>query len=91
MGSSLDRPHQEAEQHAPPELSVVVHDEDPEITALWAAAQRVTRVETRIAALRLIRQYTRTDDLRTAIDEAIEECELRLAEPLPQSVPPSAV
>ena len=86
MDSSLDRPHQEAEQHAPPKLSVVVHDEDPEITALWAAAQRVTRVETRIAALRLLRQDTRTDDLRTAIDDAIEDCELHLVGLLPQSV-----
>ena len=89
MDSSLDTPHQEAE-HAPPKLSVVVHDEDPEIVALWAAAQKVTRVETRIAALRLIRQYTRTDDLRTAIDEAIDECEQRLAKLLPRSGPPSA-
>ena len=90
MDRPLDTPHQEAEHQTPPKLSVVVHDEDPEIIALWAAAQKVTAIETRIAALRLIRQYTRTDDLRTAIDEAIEECGLRLVEVLPQSVPPSA-
>jgi len=74
----------------PPNLAVVLDDEDPEIVALWAAAQELTGVETRIAALRLLRQYTRTEDLRSAIDDAIEECELRLAELLPQSIPPSA-
>ena len=87
MDSSLDTPHQEAE-HTPPELSVVVHDEDPEIVELWAAAQKVMTVETRIAELRLIRQDTQTDDLRGAIDTAIEKCELRLVELLPPSVPP---
>jgi hypothetical protein len=91
MDSSLDTPHQEAEQHTPPKLSVVVQDEDPEIVALWAAAQEVTKIETRIAALRLLRQYTRTDDLRASIDDAIDDCELRLREPLPQSVPPSTI
>lgn len=90
MDSSHETPHQEAEQHTSPTLSVVVHDEDPEIVALWAAAQKVTRIETRIAALRLIRQYTRTDDLRGAIDDAIQDCELRLVELLPRTVPPSA-
>jgi hypothetical protein len=89
MDSSVDTPHQEAE-HTPSKLSVVVHDEDLEIVSLWAAAQNVTRIETRIAGLRLIGLGTRSDDLRGAIDEAIEECELRLVELLPQSVPPSA-
>ena len=89
MDSSFDTPHQEAE-HTPPKLSVVVRDEDPEVVALWAAALEITRVETRIAGLRLIRHDTRTDDLRSAIDDAIEECEQRLVELLPQDVPPSA-
>jgi hypothetical protein len=90
MDSSLETPHQDAEHHTPPKLSVVVHDEDPEIVALWAAAQKVMTVETRIAELRLIRQDTQTDDLRGAIDNAIEECELRLVELLSPSVRPSA-
>ena len=90
MDSSPDTPHQEAQQHTPPKLSVVVRDEGPEIVALWAAAQTLMTVETRIAELRLIRQDTRTDDLRGAIDNAIDDCELRLAEPLPQILPPSA-
>jgi hypothetical protein len=90
MDSSLDTPHQEAEQHTPTKLSGVVHDEDPELVALWVAAQKVTRIETRIAELRLISQDTQADDLRGAIDNAIEECELRLVEPLPQSLPPAA-
>ena len=89
MDSSLDTPHQEAQQHTPPKLSVVVQDEDPEIVALWAAAQEVTRVETRIAALRLLRHDTRTDDLRMAIDDAIDDCELHLVGLLPPSVRPS--
>jgi hypothetical protein len=79
MDSSRGTPHGEAEQQTPPKLSVVVYDEEPEIVALWAAAQQLIGVETRVAALRLLRQYTRTDDLRGAIDEAIEECELRQA------------
>ena len=89
MDSSLDTPHQEAE-HAPPELSVVVQDEDPEIVALWAAAQKVVGIETRIAGLRQIRQDTRTDDLRSAIDDAIEDCELHVVGLFPPCVPPSA-
>jgi len=89
MDGSFDTPHQEAE-HTPPKLSVVVRDEDPEVVALWAAAQEVMRIETRIAALRPIRHDTRTDDLRGAIDDAIQDCELRLVELLPPSVPPSA-
>ena len=89
MDSSFATPSQEAE-HTPPKRSVVVRDEDPELVALWAAAREVTRLETRIAALRPIRQDTRTNDLRGAIDEAIEECELRLVDLLPRSVPPSA-
>ena len=89
MDSSFDTPRQEAE-HTSPKLSVVVRDEDPEVVALWAAAQELTRVETRIAGLRLIRHDTRTDDLRSAIDDAIEECEQRLVELLPQGIPPSA-
>ena len=92
MDSSFDTPHQEAER---PEARIVVgvvgvRDEDPEVVARWAAAQELTRVETRIAGLRLIRHDTRTDDLRSAIDDAIEECEQRLVELLPQNIPPSA-
>lgn len=90
MDSPLDTPHQEAEQRTPPKRSVVVYNEDREIVDLWAAALKVTRVETRIATLRLIRQYTRTDDLRGAIDDAIQDCELRLVELLPRHVPPAA-
>jgi hypothetical protein len=89
MDSSRDTPPQEAE-HASPALSVLVQDEDPEIVALWAAAQQLTGRETRIAALRLLRQYTRTDDLRNAIDNAIEDCELHQVGLLPPGAPPSA-
>lgn len=81
MDRSLDTRHQAAE-HTPPKLSVVVHDEDLEIVALWAA-QEVMRIETRIAELRLMSEDTRTDDLLGAIDDAIEACELRLVELLP--------
>jgi hypothetical protein len=90
MDRSLDTPDQEAEQHAPPTLAVVVHGEGPEIVALGPAAQEMVRIETRIAALRLLREQTRTGDLRGAIDDAIEKCESRLAELLPPGVSPSA-
>jgi len=86
MDNSFEAPHHEAE-HAPPTPKPVVHyedpqivDEDPEILACWIAAQQVNGVEARILELRLLSQDTRTEDLRGAIDNAIEDCELHRTE-----------
>jgi len=82
MDSQFNAPDQEAE-HAPPKPKFVfreegprILDEDPEILARWVAAQQFSGVEARILELRLISQGTRTEDLRGAIDGAIEDCEL---------------
>jgi hypothetical protein len=86
MDSLFRTPHQEAE-HLPPALSLVVDredpeilDEDPEILACWIAVQQINGVEARILELRQINEETRTDDLRAAIDGAIEDCEQRRLE-----------
>lgn len=96
-------PHHEG-GHAPRRFRVVVHDEDPEILALWAAALNADgydvdvlpaeRMEARIAELRRIRGDTRSDDLRGTIQGAIEACELHLGKLEPESVyllPPPTV
>jgi len=92
-GAELDRrfdtPYREAD-HAPPKLRIL--SDDPELQNLkvlerWAAAQKVSGVEARILELRLISQETHTDDLRGAIDDAIEDCELHLVELLPSLLP----
>ena len=82
MDSQFHSPDQEA-AHAPPSPKFVFHDEnprildeDPEILARWVAAQQFSRAEARISELRLISQDTQADDLRGAIDGAIEDCEL---------------
>jgi hypothetical protein len=102
MDSPFRTPRQEAE-HLPPALSLVVDredpeslDEDPEILACWIAVQQINGVEARILELRLISDETRTDDLRAAIDGAIEDCQqhrVELVEFLSESVSllPSAV
>jgi hypothetical protein len=86
MDNSFEAPDQGAED-APPTLKPGLHyedpqivDEDPEILACWIAAQQVNGVEARILELRLISQDTRTEDLRGAIDDAIEDCELHRVE-----------
>ncbi len=96
-------PHHEG-GHAPRRFRVVVHDEDPEILALWAAALNADgydvdvlpaeRMEARIAELQRIRGDTRSDDLRGTIQGAIEACELHLGKLEPESVyllPPPTV
>ena len=86
MDRSFNASDDEAEHAAPKPTSVFQDkdpqtlDEDPEILACWIAAQQVNGVEARILELRLISQDTRTEDLRGAIDDAIEECELRRVE-----------
>ena len=95
MASQFNAPDQEAER-TPPKPRFVFHDEDlrqkcedREILARWVAAQRISGVEARILELRLISQDTRTEDLRGAIDGAIEDCDLhrvKLAEFLAATV-----
>jgi hypothetical protein len=86
MDNAFEAPGQEAE-HAPPTPKPVVHhedpplvDDDPEILACWIAAQQINGVEARILELRLLSQDARTEDLRGAIDDAIEDCELHRVE-----------
>jgi hypothetical protein len=91
----FDRPDHEA-GHARRRFRVVVHDEDPEILALWAAALHADgydvdvvpagRIKARIAELRRISGDTRSDDLRGAIQDAIEDCELHLGKLEPESL-----
>jgi hypothetical protein len=85
MDSQFNAPDQEAER-TPPKSRFVFHDEDlrqkcedREILARWVAAQQISGVEARILELRLISQDTRTEDLRGAIDGAIEDCDLHRA------------
>jgi hypothetical protein len=82
MDSQFNAPDQEAE-HGSPKPRFVFHgegrqilDEYPEILARWIAAQQISCVEARILELRLISQDTQTEDLRGAIDGAIEDCDL---------------
>ena len=86
MDNSFEAPDHEAE-HAPPIPKPVFHhedpqivDEDPEVLACWIAAEQVNGVETRILELRVLSQDARTEDLRGAIDDAIEDCELHRIE-----------
>ena len=86
MDNSFEATDLDAE-HAPPTPTPVTHyedpllvDEDPEILACWIAAQQINGVEARILELRLISQDTRTEDLRSVIDDAIEKCELHRVE-----------
>ena len=86
MDNSFEAPDQEAE-HVPPTPKPVYQDEDlqildddPEILACWIAGQQVNGVDARILELRLLSQDTRTEDLRGAIDDAIEDCELHRTE-----------
>ena len=83
MNSRSDTPDKEAE-HAP---LILLDDEDSEIRAHWIAAQESDDVEERILELRLISQDTQTDDLRGAIDGAIEDCEVHLGELASESEP----
>jgi hypothetical protein len=82
MDSQFHSPDQEAERTPPKPRFVFggegrqILEEDPEILARWVAAQQVSGVEARILELRLISQDTRTEDLRSAIDGAIEDCDL---------------
>jgi hypothetical protein len=86
MDRSFNASEDEAEHAAPMPPSVFqaedpqILDEDPEILACWVAAQQVNGVEARILELRLISQDMRTQDLRGAIDGAIEDCELHRGE-----------
>jgi hypothetical protein len=86
MDRSFNASDDEAEHAAPKPTSVFQTedprflDEDPEILACWIAAQQVNGVEARILELRLMSQDVRTEDLRGAIDDAVEECELRRVE-----------
>jgi hypothetical protein len=104
LNTPSETPHHEVE-HAPRRVRVVVHDEDPEILAFWAAALIADgydvdvvpadqRIEARIAELQRIRGETRSEDLRGTIEGAIEDCELHLGKLEPESVyllPPPAV
>jgi hypothetical protein len=86
MENSFEARDQDAE-HAPSTPTPVAHyedpqivDEDPEILACWIAAHQIDGVEARILELRLLSQDTRTEDLRSAIDDAIETCEVHRVE-----------
>ncbi len=93
MDSSFDTPQQEAD--ASPKLRIVLRDDrrglrNDHLEALtrWIAAKKFHE-EARILELRLLRDKTRSDDLRATIEGQIKDRELHLAELL-SHVSPSA-
>jgi hypothetical protein len=84
MHRPFDTPSDQVTEHARPMLRVVRDDEDAEIRAVWAAAHEADRVEARLFELLVASEYMATDDFLGVIDDAIEDCENRQDEPLPE-------